>query len=222
MEKLGFLAILKQSLGGAFGGGNENQSVKAEKLEDWFKAAHTGDRALLRKLLRSGIQIDSQSTQGRTALMVATYNRDEQTVAYLIGEGADVNLRDQRLNSPFLFAAAEGYVELLKLMTDTGDTKIVNRYGGIGIIPASERAHFETLEWLLLHTDSDVNHLNNLGWTALLEAIILGDGTEKYVKIIELLVANGASIDIADRDGVTPIEHAEKQGYHKILDVLQK
>ena len=44
------------------------------------------------------------------------------------------------------------------------------------MIPASERGHVEVVRYLLEETDVDVDHVNNLGWTALLEAVILGDG----------------------------------------------
>jgi hypothetical protein len=50
-----------------------------------------------------------------------------------------------------------------------------NRYGGTALIPACHYGHVETVR-LLLGTAIDVDHVNNLGWTALLEAVILGDG----------------------------------------------
>lgn len=54
------------------------------------------------------------------------------------------------------------------------DLTIRNRYGGIPIIPASERGHPEYVRWVTANTPINVNHVNDLGWTALLEAVILG------------------------------------------------
>lgn len=221
MDKQGFVSFIKQSISGAFMSASAKEPQPETEKERWFRAVQESDIYALKHLLKLEFPINQVNERGRTALMIATYNRDEKTAAFLIEQGADVNNRDDRLNSPFLYAAAEGYLEILKLMGSKGDVKVVNRYGGIGIIPASERAHLETLEWLLKNTASDVNHVNNLGWTALLEAIILGDGTDKYVKTVQLLLRYGASPDIADRDGVTPIEHAEKLGYTKILKLLE-
>ncbi|MNF10383.1 Ankyrin repeat protein [compost metagenome] len=67
-----------------------------------------------------------------------------------------------------------------------------------------------------------MNHVNNLGWTALLEAIILSDGGPRHVEIVKLLVDAGADLNIADNDGVTPIQHAKNRGYRKISDILER
>ena len=59
----------------------------------------------------------------------------------------------------------------------------------------------------------DKDHVNKLGWTALLEAVILGDGGKTHTEIVRLLVEAGANPNIADRDGVTPLAHAKKRGF---------
>ncbi|MBQ0140723.1 MAG: ankyrin repeat domain-containing protein [Kurthia sp.] len=195
--------------------------INKDATTKWFEAVEKSDRYSMKKLLKNDFNINRKNDKGQTALMLATYNNDIKLVEFLVTHEADVNAQDATLNSPFLYAAAEGYLDILKLIGHRGDVKRINRFGGIGIIPASERAHLETLKWLLENTASDVNHVNHMGWTALLEAIILGDGSEKYVKTVRLLLKHGASPEIADRDGVTPFEHAEKLGYIKILKLLK-
>jgi ankyrin repeat protein len=74
----------------------------------------------------------------------------------------------------------------------------------------------------LLKTRIDVNHVNRLGWTALLEAIILGDGGTAHTEIVRLLVARGADVNIADAQGVTPLVHAEQRGQALIADELRR
>ena len=49
-----------------------------------------------------------------------------------------------------------------------------------GLIRAVERGHHDIVG-RLLQTDIDVDHVNNLGWVALHEAIVLADGSESYV-----------------------------------------
>ena len=68
---------------------------------------------------------------------------------------------------------------------------------------------------ILLQAGLHVDHVNNLGWTALLEAVILGDGGPVYQEIVGLLVDAGAK-QIPDRDGVTPLEHARQRGFDAI------
>lgn len=155
--------------------------------------------------------------------MIATYNNDVKSAKVLTEAGADVNIQDDMQNSPFLYAGAEGYLDIVKLTSKAGaDPKITNRYGGIALIPASEHGYVDVVKFLLTETNSDVNHINNLGWTALLEAIILGDGGKKQQETVRILLEHGANPNLADRDGVTPLEHAEKLGYKEIEKLLRK
>ena len=80
---------------------------------------------------------------------------------------------------------------LEELLPAHPDLTIRNRYGGISVIPASERGHVDYVR-RVVQTGIDVNHVNDLGWTALLEAVILGDGSERYQEIVRILLAAGA------------------------------
>ena len=96
-----------------------------------------------------------------------------------------------------------------KLANEAGaDPAITNRTAGSRVIPASERGHVETVRYLLTETDVDVDHVNKLGWTALLEAILLSDGGPRHQEIVALLIDAGADLDLADKDGVKPLAHA--------------
>jgi ankyrin repeat protein len=68
----------------------------------------------------------------------------------------------------------------------------------------------------------NVNHVNRFGWTALIEAVILGDGGLRHTEIVRLLLAHGADAGIADRDGVTPLAHARQRGYAGIVRLLEQ
>jgi ankyrin repeat protein len=73
---------------------------------------------------------------------------------------------------------------------------------------------------MLIEAGVDVDHVNKLGWTALLEAIILGDGGPKHAEIVRLLLDAEASANLADRDGVMPLQHARRRSYHEIEQLL--
>ncbi len=73
---------------------------------------------------------------------------------------------------------------------------------------------------LLERSDVAVDHVNDLGWTALLEAVILGDGGADHIEIVRLLLAAGADPGIADSEGVTPLEHADRRGFREIESLL--
>ena len=186
-----------------------------------IEAAESNDLATTEHLLVSGSPIDERDAKGRTALLAAIHAARIEAAKLLIDKGADVNAKDNIQDSPYLYAAAEGPVEILIMTLEAGaDLQSTNRYGGTGLIPASHHGLIDNVK-VLLETDTDIDHINDLHWTALLEAIILGDGGPVYIKIVRLLVNAGADRDIADKDGVSPLEHAERMGYDKIVNLLK-
>jgi ankyrin repeat protein len=183
-------------------------------------AAERGEIVLVRKLLGEGARINARDQRGRSALLAATHRNRVEVARFLIQEGADVNAKDFIQDTPFLYAAAEGRIEILKMTLAAGaDVKDTNRYRGTALIPAAHHGHAEAVK-LLLATKIDRDHVNNLGWTALLEAVILGDGGPVHTEIVQRLVDAGANVNIADRDGVTPLAHARKSGYSAMVRIL--
>ena len=160
--------------------------------------------------------------QGRTELLLATRANDVTAAAALIAAGADVNAKDMIADTPFLFAAAEGRLDILRLILATGRANLAdtNRYGGNALIPAAHHGHPEVVRELL-RTRIDVNHVNRLGWTALLETIILSDGGPTHQDIMAQLIAAGADVNLKDGDGVTPLTHAKQRGYGEMVKMLE-
>ncbi|USK96353.1 ankyrin repeat domain-containing protein [Bacillus tropicus] len=172
-------------------------------------------------LLKKRADINITDNKGRTPLMIATYKNDVKTAKVLIEAGADVNIQDDMKNNPFLYASAEGYLDILKLTIDAGaDPTLTNRYGGTALIPASEHGYIDVIKELLTRTNIDVNHVNNLGWTALMEAIVLNNGNETQQQVIRLLIEHGADVNIPDNDGFTPLEHARAHNFEEIEKIL--
>jgi FOG: Ankyrin repeat len=183
-------------------------------------AVEQGDIGAIRRTLSEGASIDARDSSQRTALMVAVQNNHVAAARILIEAGADVNAKDEIDDSPYLLAGARGYLEILRLTLAHGaDLRSTNRYGGTALIPAAERGHVETVR-TLIKAGVDVDHVNKLGWTALLEAIILGDGGPRHAEIVHLLLDAGANANLADRDGVTPLQHARQRGFREIERLL--
>ncbi|WP_261378461.1 ankyrin repeat domain-containing protein [Paenibacillus agilis] len=189
--------------------------------EALLAAAEKGETTEVLQRLKNGADINTRDKDGRTPVMLATVGNHPVTVKVLLDRGADVNIQDDRKDNPYLYAGAEGLTEVLKLAIEAGaDTKLTNRYGGTALIPAAEHAHLDIIEYLVQHSDVDINHVNNLGWTALMEAIVLGSGGEEHQRVVEMLIQYGADVNIPDIDGVSALEHAKSRGYDEIEKML--
>jgi ankyrin repeat protein len=197
-------------------GGRESRSIVAA-LET---AAERGDVEEVRRLLAAGAEVDAREFRGRTAVTAAAMARHAGVVRVLVEAGADVDLQDAERRNALLACGETGDVDVLReVLRADPDLGATNRYGGVAHIPASERGHVATVE-ALLQAGIDVDHVHRLGWTALLEAVMLGDGGPDQQRIVTLLLAAGADQAIADRDGVTALEHARARGYDELVRIL--
>jgi len=185
-----------------------------------LSAAASGTPNDVTSALAAGAHVESRDSHGRSALLLAVLADDIQTAQLLVEYGADPNAVDDRLDTPWLATGRTGSVAMLEVLLPADpDMSIKNRYGGIAVIPASERGHVEYVRRVVA-TGIDVNHVNDLGWTALLEAVILGDGSAAYQEIVRILLAAGAVRELADRDGVTAQQHAVRLGHRELAAVL--
>jgi uncharacterized protein len=198
--------------------------VSSDDLDERLLAAvAAGDLDGIARALADGADPDARSADGAPAVMVAAYGHYTAALQALIDAGADVDAQDTLLDNPFLYAGREGLLDVLRVANEAGaDPTITNRYGGVAHIPASERGHVEVVRYLLEETDIDVDHVNKLGWTALLEAILLSDGGPRHQEIVGLLIENGADVDFADGDGIRPLAHARTRGQHAIVQLLEE
>ena len=184
--------------------------------------AAVGDVAAITAALRAGADPDARDADGTPATMLATRGGDAEALRVLLDAEADVDAQDATLDNPMLYAGREGLLEIVRIANEAGaDPTIINRYGGVTLIPASERGHVEIVRYLLNETDVDVDHVNGLGWTALLEAILLSDGGPRHQESVGLLIDNGADVDLADRHGVRPLAHARARGQREIVRLLE-
>jgi ankyrin repeat protein len=185
-------------------------------------AAERGDLPAVERLLDDGADVDERRANGRTAVTAAALGDHVDVARVLIAAGADVDLQDSERNNALLVTGQTGSVAMLReVLKASPDFTRTNRYGGVSVIPASERGHVDYVR-AVLETEIDVNHVNNLGWTALLEAVILGDGGDAHVEIVRLLLAAGADPSIADREGVTALQHARERGYDEMVRLLEE
>lgn len=187
-----------------------------------FNAINNHDTATLEQLLEDKANLEVRNAQGQTPLMAATYQGNQELAIQLIEAGADVNAQDQIANSPFLYAGAEGMLEIVKAALQHGaDFNVYNRYGGTALIPAAEKGHLDVVKLLASTPDYPINHVNRLGWTALMEAVVLGDGGPTQTEIVKALLGSDADASIPDKNGVSALSHARQRGFNNIATLLE-
>ena len=155
-------------------------------------------------------------------LIDAAWANDVGSAAQLIAAGADVNAKDSTVQSAYLIATSEvgDDPRLLRATLKHGaDVHSQGSWKGTGLIRAADRG-FDKIIDVLLQTDVDIDHVNRIGYTALHEAVILGDGGPSHQRTVAALVAGGVDRSIEDPNGDTAIDVARARGYTGIVDLL--
>src|SRR5262249_38421892 len=88
-------------------------------------------------------------------------------------------------------------------------------------LTAAHRGHVDIVRTLIA-AKAPLNHVDDLGRTALLEAVVLGNGGRNHTATVEALVEAGADITLPDRHGTTALQHAPTRGYSQIARILEK
>ena len=135
--------------------------------------------------------------------------------------GADPNALDGQRYDAVTIAAVANDLPTIRTALQLGNkaTNITSPYNGTALIAAAHLGHSDVVK-ILIAAGAPLNHINNLGWTALIEAVILGDGGASHIATVKALVDAGADRNIADRQGTTPLGHAKARGYAELIRLL--
>lgn len=200
---------------------DDGDAAPTEEETALINAAGRGEADEVDRLLAGGARVDARDATGRTALIAAAWGNHLGAACRLIEAGANVSLQDDTQQSAYLIATSEGYLDLLRATLAAGaDVRDLDSFRGTGLIRAAERGHGEVVAELL-RTDIAVDHVNRLGLTALLEAIVFGDGGPRHTEVVQLLIGAGADPNLADGAGVSPLAHARQLGFAEIAAILE-
>ena len=185
-------------------------------------AAAKGDAAEVERLIAAGQNPNAQDAHSRTPLHVAGHFGHQAAAQALLKAGANPNALDAQKYDIVTIAAVTNDVPMLKLALAGGtDPKaITSPYNGTALIAAAHLGHAEVVR-VLIAAGAPLDHVNNLGWTALMESIVLGNGGKAHTDTLEALVKASANLNIADRQSVTPLGHAKARGYAAMVRILE-
>lgn len=184
-------------------------------------AAARGDTAQIRALLAGGQKPDVRDGHGRTPLHVAAHLSQIEAMRALVAGGADPNALENDRYDIVTIAAVANNLPVLEAALALGCSakNITSRYDGTALIAAAHLGHAEVVR-MLIRAGAPLDHINNLGWTALIESIVLGDGGARHTDTLQALVAAGANVNLPDRSRRTPLALARERGYSTMIGLL--
>jgi len=204
-----------------------NDGGKHMKLQSGYliQAVENNDIEKVRGILQdTSYPINETNDKKKTPLLIAIHENYIEVAKLLIEAGADINQQDSIQDSAYLYAGAQGKTEILAYMIEHAEPnqQIVNRFGGNALIPAAEKGHLNNVKLLLKDGKVAINHQNNFGYTALIEAVALRDGSEVYQQIVQELLIYNADKELRDESGMTALDYAKEKGYIKMIKMLEE
>jgi uncharacterized protein len=196
--------------------------AEAAEYSGLHAAAHRGEVAAIVRLAGvSRAALEARDRQGRTPLHVATFARQREAVRALLEAGADHSaLENGRYDAVTIAAVADDEQTLRVLLAMGASAKLVtSRYDGTALIAAAHLGHDGVVRQLIA-AGAPLDHVNNLHWTALIEAIVLGDGGARHQRTLQALLDAGADTRLTDREGRTPLQLAKERGYEPMVRAL--
>lgn len=194
---------------------------EASAYQGLHKAAHANDKAEIARQISAGADVNLRDGKGRTPAHVAAFASNDEIIRILANAGADMNALENDKYDIVTIAAVANDPDLVALAIELGNSPglTTSIYDGTALIAAAHLGHHKVVQ-ILIDAGAPLDHVNNLDWTALIEAVVLGDGGPNHQATVEALVKAGANIEIGDRDGVTPLQHAQSRGYNKIAELI--
>ena len=186
-------------------------------------AAHRGDISELRRLISSGAAVDARDAYGRTPLHVATYARQREAIRTLAGAKANLGALESDRYDAVTIAAVANDEETLRVLLSLGASAklVTSRYDGTALIAAAHLGHAGVVRQLI-KAGAPLDHVNNLKWTAVIEAVVLGDGGPRHQETLRALIDAGANLEIPDGRGRTPLALARERGYPEMVEMLER
>lgn len=96
------------------------KNIKIENSENIHIACLYGDLSKIKRLIASGVNINSKDFSNKTPLMYAAEDGAIETIEYLIKNGANINDTDVRGDSALIIAVKNNNIKASKMLIENG------------------------------------------------------------------------------------------------------
>ena len=172
-------------------------------------AAEKGDPEIPRLLLDAGADVNVEAEYGQTPLDFATQNRKREPVELvrlLLERGAQVTPPIQPpFTAPILNAVRAGHLRVAALLVEHGADVQARDKEGKTLLQIAVSANQPDTIRNLVQRGLDVNAPAPNGDTPLLQSAFSQQDADK---VVHALIASGANVEIANREGKTPLRVA--------------
>jgi uncharacterized protein len=186
-------------------------------------AAQRGDVAQIQRLATSPSLVNATDSYGRTPLHVAAFAKQREAIRALVKAGADLSkLENDRYDAVTIASVADDEETLRVLLQLGASAKLTtSRWDGTALIAAAHLGHDGVVRQLI-QAGAPLDHVNNLHWTAAIEAVVLGNGGTRHQASLKALIDAGANLKLTDLGGQSPLQLAKARGYSEMVAMLEK
>jgi ankyrin repeat protein len=207
---------------------NIKERIDAKSGPDGRTALHNaieeGNLEIVKMLVNAGAKIDIPDNQRNTPLHISAFNNKIEIMEFLLAQQHLVNSEfldavESDGSTALHYATNEGYFEIVKMLVNAGaNIDIPDNQKNTPLHISAFNNKIEIMEFLIAkQLQVNPESLNakgeDYGWTALHHASIMGNFENG-----KMLVMAGASIDIPDNDGNTPLHLA---AYHNRIEIVE-
>ena len=129
--------------------------------------AREGETKALESMIEGRINVDLCSHKGDSLLMLSTYNGNIECSQMIINNGASLDKRNDRDQTPLGVVAFKGDIEMVKLLLDNGaDVNAENGGGKTPLMFAAMFGHKKVVDYLISR-GADVNSQTFMGVSVL-------------------------------------------------------
>ncbi|XP_025083296.1 E3 ubiquitin-protein ligase MIB2-like isoform X2 [Pomacea canaliculata] len=188
---------------------------QAQGLTPLHLATNRGLLSITRALIAAGANINKIDKDGDTPLIAGMSNIE--VAEFLVKEGCDVTIANEKGQTAGHMAAMRGYSSLLKLMLSRGaDFNAQDVAGDTPLHDAILKKETSAAEVIISWPKVDIRRRNKKGLSPLHYTALIGAPA-----ITELLLNRDRTIvDEQKDDGFTPLHMCALKGHHEVVQIL--